>query len=127
MPWIHSCKLNMCVVPQANFFSPGYKGCGKCGPCLSVDCGSCSPCLKKKKFSGNIEDNLLICDRRHCDEAEVRIEKVGQISSRKRRKSAKIDFASSVNLGKKGNHCMVTRLDLFPTKSRPKDFQKSSI
>ena len=36
------------------------QGCGQCSPCQAIDCGSCAQCLKMKKFSGDVNDHLLI-------------------------------------------------------------------
>ena len=69
-----------------------FLGCGKCKACLSVDCGSCSECLKMKKYNGNIDDDLLICDRRQCeDELQMLTPKV--LSVHKSEKDSNIVFS----------------------------------
>ena len=50
-----------------------FSGCGKCKPCKSVDCGSCKQCLQMKKFSGDTDDYLLICDRRQCENSDIQM------------------------------------------------------
>ena len=67
-----------------------FKGCGKCPPCQAVDCGSCSQCLKMKKFSGDMHDHFLVCDRRQCDHSDIKMISSREASSTKRGENAKI-------------------------------------
>ena len=69
------------------------KGCGQCPPCQAIDCGSCDHCLKMKKFSGDTNDRLLICDRRQCDNSEETKRVLShELSPRKREKYTKISL-----------------------------------
>ena len=80
------------------------KGCGKCPPCQAIDCGSCSQCLKMKKFSGDTNDHFLVCDRRQCDNSDVKMISSREfLSPRKREKSTKIIFLSEDKIGEKDN------------------------
>ena len=70
-----------------------FLGCGKCKACRSVDCGSCPQCLKMKKYNGNTEDDLLICDRRQCEDSDIQMFTPKDLSIDKKEKDSKIVFS----------------------------------
>ena len=90
---------------------------------LPIDCGSCDQCLKMKKFTGDTNDELLICDRRQCDYSEVvKIVLPHELSPRKREKYTKILFLSEDKVDIQGEVSYYRRAQINDESYRIGDF-----
>jgi hypothetical protein len=66
-----------------------------------------------KKFSGDTNDHFLVCDRRQCDNSDVKMISSREfLSPRKREKSTKIIFLSEDKIGEKDNASYFTKVQV---------------
>ena len=65
-----------------------------------------------KKFSGDTNDELLICDRRQCDNADIKRCTPRKFSPRKQEKSTKIVFLPEDKCEVEGNASYFTKVQV---------------